>query len=236
MMQPEDEDLVALDKIIEAQHYFQPMFERLRQTPNDSFLSDLVNTVIQAWGRPLTDNELHASMMTDTFVGGSETTTNALGAGVMLLLENPDIWGQLKSDPEKYLPTFIEEVVRLESPVQGQYRFVREDTEIAGVPLEKGTTLIIRLGAANRDDQKFESPETINLDRPRAAAHLGFGMGNHHCLGASLARRELYWGFKTLIDRVALMRPAAGQDGYDFHPHYLFRALKTLNIEFELEY
>ena len=151
MMQADEENLASLEKIIEAQHYFQPMFERLREKPNDSFLSDLVNTVIEAWGRPLTDNELHASMMTDTFVGGSETTTNALGAGVMLLLENPNIWTQLRSNPEKYLPTFIEEVVRLESPVQGQYRFVREDTEIAGTPLEKGATLIIRYGAANRD-------------------------------------------------------------------------------------
>ena len=235
MMQPEEENLAALDKIIEAQHYFQPMFERLRETPNDSFLSDLVNTVIEAWGRPLTDNELHASMMTDTFVGGSETTTNALGAGVMLLLENPNIWTQLKSSPEKYLPTFIEEVVRLESPVQGQYRFVREDTEIAGTPLEKGATLIIRYGAANRDDTKFENPEEIDLDRPRAAAHLGFGMGNHHCLGATLARRELYWGFKTLTDRIASIRPAAGQDNYEFHPHYLFRSLTSLKIEFEKE-
>ena len=233
MMQPDEENLASLDKIIEAQHYFQPMFERLRETPNDSFLSDLVNTVIEAWGRPLTDNELHASMMTDTFVGGSETTTNALGAGVMLLLENPNIWAQLKSDPDKYLPTFIEEVVRLESPVQGQYRFIREDTEIAGTPLEKGATLIIRYGAANRDAQKFENPETIDLDRPRAAAHLGFGMGNHHCLGATLARRELYWGFKTLTDQIASMRPAEGQGEYDFHPHYLFRSLKSLKIEFE---
>ncbi len=235
MMQPEEEDLESLDKIIEAQHYFQPMFERLRVTPNDSFLSDLVNTVIEAWGRPLTDNELHASMMTDTFVGGSETTTNSLGAGVMLLLENPDIWAQLKSDPEKHLPTFVEEVVRLESPVQGQYRFVRHDTEIAGTKLEKGATLIIRIGAANRDEEKFENPDKINLERPRAAAHLGFGMGNHHCLGASLARRELYWGFKTLTDRIASIRPAPGQDGYDFHPHYLFRSLKSLKIEFDVE-
>ena len=165
----------------------------------------------------------------------TETTTNALGAGVMLLLENPNIWAQLKSEPDKYLPTFIEEVVRLESPVQGQYRFVREDTEIAGTPLEKGATLIIRYGAANRDAQKFENPETIDLDRPRAAAHLGFGMGNHHCLGATLARRELYWGFKTLTDRIASMRPAEGQGEYDFHPHYLFRSLKSLKIEFERE-
>ena len=234
MMQPEADDLGSLDKIIEAQHYFQPMFERLRAEPNDSFLSDLVNTVIEAWGRPLTDNELHAAMMTDTFVGGSETTTNALGAGVMLLLENPDIWTQLKSDTEKYLPTFIEEVVRLESPVQGQYRFVRKATDIAGTRLEKGATVIIRFGAANRDDQTFDNADKIDLDRPRAAAHLGFGMGNHHCLGATLARRELYWGFKTLIDKVEYLRPAADHAGYEFHPHYLFRALKSLKIEFDV--
>ena len=235
LMLPENEELDALDKIIEAQHYFQPIFERLRETPNDSFLSDLVHTVIEEWGRPLNDNELHAAMMTDTFVGGSETTTNALGAGVMLLLENPNVWAQLKSDPEKYLPTFIEEVVRLESPVQGQYRFVRDETKLSGVSLEKGATLIIRFGAANRDNQQFDCPEKIDLERSRAAAHLGFGMGNHHCLGATLARKEMYWGFKLLLNRMKSIQPAPSQEEYDFHPHYLFRSLKGLKIEFEAE-
>lgn len=235
MMLPEEDSLDALDKIIEAQHYFQPIFERLRENPNDSFLSDLVHTIIKEWGRPLNDNELHASMMTDTFVGGSETTTNALGAGVMLLLENPNVWVQLKSNPEKYLTTFIEEIVRLESPVQGQYRFVREETVIGDTKLEKGATLIIRFGAANRDSEQFSCPETLDLDRPRAAAHLGFGMGNHHCLGATLARKELYWGFKILIDKIASIRLAPSQSEYDFHPHYLFRSLKSLEIEFETE-
>jgi cytochrome P450 len=66
---------------IEAQHYFQPIFERLRRQPEDNLLSDLVNTVIPEWGRTLTDEELHAETMSDTYVGGSETTTNALSAG-----------------------------------------------------------------------------------------------------------------------------------------------------------
>ena len=81
---------------IEAQHYFQPIFERLRKVPDDTLLSDLVNTEIPEWGRTLTDEELHAEMMADTFVGGSETSTNAIAAGVMLLIEQHDQWELLK--------------------------------------------------------------------------------------------------------------------------------------------
>ncbi|MDX1581079.1 MAG: cytochrome P450, partial [Alphaproteobacteria bacterium] len=91
----EEEVLWCTEKEIEAQHYFQPIFERLRKQPENTLLSDLVNTVIPEWGRTLTDNELHAEMMQDTFVGGSETTTNALSAGVMLLAQNPHVWEKL---------------------------------------------------------------------------------------------------------------------------------------------
>ena len=91
MMLDPNEELATVRKEIEAQHYFQPIFERLRKEPNNTLLSELVNTVIEEWGRPLTDNELHAEMMADTFVGGSETTTNALSAGVKLLIENKNV-------------------------------------------------------------------------------------------------------------------------------------------------
>ena len=123
MMLPEEDEIKMVDREIEAQHYFQPIFERLRANPDDSLISVLVNTVIDGWGRPLSDNELHAEMMADTFVGGSETTTNALAAGMKLLIENKDVWHKLKSDPERYMKTFVEEVVRLESPVQSLMRF-----------------------------------------------------------------------------------------------------------------
>lgn len=235
LMLPEEEDRAAIEKEIEAQHYFQPIFEELREKPNGSVLSDLVNTVIEEWGRPLTDNELHAEMMADTFVGGSETTTNALAAGIMLLVQNPDVWGQLKSDPEKYLKPFIEEVLRLESPVQGLYRFARKDFELHGVKIKKGATLNIRFAAGNRDDRKFIEPEKINLDRKTPGAHLAFGMGKHHCLGAPLARSELYWGFKSVVDRIATLRFAPEQREFEYHPHYLLRALKSLKIEFTPE-
>ncbi len=105
MMQTDEEAIWSTEMEIEAQHYFQPIFERLRREPDDTLLSDVVNTPVAEWGRCLTDNELHAEMMADTFVGGSETSTNALSAGVMLLIENPRAWEQLKADPDTYLPT-----------------------------------------------------------------------------------------------------------------------------------
>lgn len=232
LMLPEDQHLEMVDREIEAQHYFQPIFEHLRKNPDDSLISVLVNTVIEEWGRPLNDNELHAEMMADTFVGGSETTTNALAAGMKLLIEHKDVWHTLKRDPDKYIKTFVEEVLRLESPVQSLMRFVHEDVELDGVTLPAGAVLNVRYGAANRDERAFECPEKLDLERPRAAAHLAFGSGTHHCLGAPLARRELIWGFTAVVERFEDMWFAEGKNDFSYHPHFLLRSLKQLHIEF----
>ena len=228
----EEEVIWATEKEIEAQHYFQAIFERLREAPDDTLLSDLVNTVIPEWGRTLTDNELHAEMMQDTFVGGSETTTNALSAGIMLLSQNPGVWEKLKSDPERYLKTFCEEVVRLESPVQGLTRTAKVDIELHGVKIPKGATLDVRFAAGNRDPERFECPDDIDLERRNAASHLGFSSGTHYCLGAPLARRELYWGFKAFVDRIEDFRLSPGRNKLRHHPNYGLRALKALYIDF----
>ena len=233
MMLPEDRHMEMVDREIEAQQYFQPIFDRLRENPDDSLISTLVNTVIQEWGRTLTDNELHAEMMADTFVGGSETTTNALAAGMKLLIENKDVWHKLKSDPDQYMKTFVEEIVRLESPVQSLMRFVAEDTEIGGVSVPGGAMINVRFAAANRDERQFECPEAIDLERERAGSHMGFGSGIHHCLGAPLARRELSWGFTAVVDRFEDMWFAEGKNGFEYHPHFLLRSLKELHIEFK---
>ncbi len=232
LMQSPEEELDSVRKEIEAQHYFQPIFERLRREPDDSLLSVLVNTVIDGWDRPMNDNELHAEMMADTFVGGSETTTNAISAGVKLLIENPNIWDQLKSDRDKYLKNFIEEVLRLESPVQSLMRATARDVEIGGTQLPAGSLINIRFAAANRDERRFDEPDTIDLERKAAGGHMAFGSGKHHCLGAPLARRELHWAFTALLRRIDEMWFAEGKNDFTYHPHFLLRALKTLHIEF----
>lgn len=233
MMLPEELEMEMVDREIEAQHYFQPIFERLRRNPDESLISVLVNTVIEGWGRALTDNELHAEMMADTFVGGSETTTNALAAGMKLLIENKDVWHKLRSDPDRYMKTFVEEVVRLESPVQSLMRFCARDTELSGMVIPAGALVNVRYAAANRDERMFENPDAIDLDRAKAGAHMGFGSGTHHCLGAPLARRELTWGFTAVIDRFEDMWFAEGKNDFAIRPHFLLRSLSALHIEFE---
>jgi len=229
----EEELLWCTNMEIEAQHYFQPIFEELRKQPNDSLLSDLVNTVIPGWGRTLNDDELHCHMMQDTFVGGSETTSSAISAGIMLLTLQPDVWDKLKSDPDRYLKTFCEEVIRLEGPVQGLTRMATKDTEIHGVKIPQGSVLMVRFGAANRDPEQFEDPHTIDLERRNAASHMSFSSGTHHCLGAPLARREVYWAMKAFVDRIERFRLIPDENTLRHLPNYSLRALKELNIEFE---
>ena len=138
----------------------------------------------------------------------------------------------LKSDPDKYLRTFVEEVLRLESPVQGLFRTAAKDIELHGVKIPKGAMINTRYAAANRDEEHFECPHQINLERKNAGSHLAFGSGVHHCLGAPLARRELYWGFKAFLDRIEDFNLAEGKNKLRHAPNFCLRALKELHIEF----
>ena len=233
MMQSTDEEkLWSIGKEVEMQHYFQPIIEQLRKEPDGSLMSDMINTVIPEWGRTLNDHELHAEIMGDVFVGGAETTANALAAGLMLLAHNRDAWEKLKSDPDKYLRTFTEEVLRLEGPVQGLFRVAAVDFEMHGVSIPKGAVVNPRYAAANRDDRHFECPDKLDLERDNAASHLAFGSGIHHCPGAPLARRELYWGFKAFIDRIDDFWLPEGKNTFRHEPSFIVRSLKELHIEF----
>jgi cytochrome P450 len=231
MMQTEEEAIWSTEMEIEAQHYFQKIFDRVRKEPDDTLISEMVNRVIPEWGRPLTDAELHAEMMADTFVGGSETTTNALSAGIMMLGRDREAWETLRSDPDKYLRTFIEEVLRLESPVQALFRIAKNDIELHGVTIPAGAMINTRYAAANRDERHFECPEKIDLERRNAGSHLAFGSGVHHCLGAPLARRELYWGFKAFLDRIEDFE-LVPDNRFRHQPNFALRALKELHVTF----
>ena len=233
MMQTEKEEQWSVEMEIEAQHYFQPIFERLRTKPDDTLLSDMVNRVIPEWGRPLTDNELHAEMMADTFVGGSETTTNAIGYGLKLLIENPEVWHKLRANPNRYLKTFCEEVVRLEGPVQGLFRIAANDVEMHGVLIPKGSMINVRYAAANRDEREFECPADLDLEREKPGRHVGFGSGIHHCLGAPLARRELFWALQALIDRIDNIRFSPEGNSFEVAPNFSLRAMQELRVEFD---
>ena len=171
-------------------------------------------------------------MMADLFVGGSETTTNALSGGVVLLIRNPGIWQQLKGDPGRTFEPFVEEVLRLESPVQCLLRETSVDVELHGVTILPGSIVSLRFASANRDEQRYDRPEDFDLERPAPRSHLAFGLGTHHCLGAPLARRELYYGFKVLVERFEDMWFVEEANDFRYQPNYFLRALRELHIGF----
>ena len=232
LMQTFEERVWSAQKEIEAQNYFKPIFDRLREHPEDTLLSDLVNKEIPEWGRTLTDAELQSEMMADFFVGGSETTTNAIAGGMRELIEHPDLWQQLKSDPETYLPVFVEEIIRIEGPVQGLLRELSEDVEMHGVHMPAGSIVNLRFSSGNRDEREYDRADEVDLERTRTRTHLAFGFGEHFCLGAPLARREMYYSFRVLIERIDEMWFTEGANEFRYQPNYFLRALKELHIEF----
>ena len=229
LSEEEERDCVLLE--IEGQHYLKKLIDRLRANPDDSLLSDIVNTPMSD-GSTLSDAALFAHLMADTFVGGSETTTSALASGVRLLCEHPEVYAAVRADPENTLRTFIDEVLRLESPLQGLYRITTEPVDIRGITIPARAVVNVRYAAANRDAEHFPEPECPNLERRNAGSHLAFGSGIHACVGATLARRELYWGLRATVERLGDLRLAPGTNSFKLAPSLMLRRLAHLNIEY----
>ena len=120
---------------------------------------------------------------------GGESTTSLLGNSVRILAEQRDLQSQLRENPEM-IPMFVEEALRLEPPFRYHMRFVPHDTELGGVDIPAGATLLMLWGAANRDPAVFDHPERVDLTRRVPRRHVAFGRGIHHCVGAPLARLE----------------------------------------------
>lgn len=231
LMITEEEERECVLMEIEAQHYLMGIIERLREEPDQTILSDLVNTRMSD-GSMLSDNELLTHLMADIFVGGSETTTSALASGVRLLAENPHLCERLVQDPENAIKPFVEEVLRLESPVQGLFRVTTKAVELSGVEIPKEAILNIRYAAANRDPHQFSCPAELDPARKNAGSHLAFGSGIHHCIGAPLARRELYWGFRAVLEALDDLRLNSNESDFGYNPNFMLRSLCRLHISY----
>jgi cytochrome P450 len=148
-------------------------------------------------------SEVEANIILHTLLSaGGESTTSLLGNAVRILAEHRNLQNQLREDPEM-IPKFVEEALRLEPPFRYHMRFAPNDTELGGVEVPAGATVLLLWGAANRDPAMFDCPETIDLTRQVPRRHVAFGRGIHHCVGAPLARVEARNVLSVLLARTS---------------------------------
>ena len=133
-------------------------------------------------------------------IAGNETTRNATTGGMLAFIEHPDQLRKLQREPT-LLPSAVEEVVRWSTPIIHFARTATEDTELRGKTIKAGDSVALFYPSANRDEEIFQDPFEFRIDR-RPNRHLGFGMGEHFCLGAHLARLELKVAYKYLLPRI----------------------------------
>lgn len=203
----EEQLLRNADVELEAQHHLAVLFEERRSNPTKDWISALAAAHDEG-EEPLSMAELQ-SIMSQLIGGGFESTMTAIGHAMMQLLKHPQQMALLRSEPER-IKGFVEEVIRFESPTQGLRRRATRDVELAGTLIPKGSVVIVRYGAANRDADKFACPHMFDMQRSNAGTHLAFGAGAHFCVGAVLARQEIAIGVLAILERledIELARP-----------------------------
>jgi cytochrome P450 len=176
-------------------------------------------------------------LATFLFAAGQETTTKLLSAALRVIAERPDIQTMLREDRGR-IPAFLEETLRLESPVKSHFRMARTSTTVGDVKVPAGSTVMLLPGASNRDERKFEEPNEFRVDRPNVREHVAFGRGNHSCPGAPLARAEGRISLNRILDRMADITISESAHGpaetrrYTYEPTWQMRGLTELHLEF----
>ena len=195
----------ARQATVELIAYMDEVVAQRRARPG----ADIMTALVQAEedGERLSHDELLAFSIL-LLLAGHETTTNLIGNGLLALTEHPDAAARLRAEPD-LVPSAVEEFLRYDSSVQGAVRFARESVEVGGRAIEQGSTLLLLLGAANRDPAQFPEPDTLDVTRS-PNRHLSFGRGVHFCLGAPLARLEADIAFRALLDRFDELRVPEG--------------------------
>ncbi len=173
----------------------------------------------------------------NVFSAGQETTVRLLSSALKILAEEPELQQTLRRERDR-IPNFIEETLRIESPIKGDFRLSRVPVSVGGVDVPAGSTLMLMNGAANRDPRHFENPARFDLARSNARHHIAFGRGVHTCPGAPLARAEARASIERMLDRTSDIRIAesvhgpAGSRRYKYLPTYILRGVSALQLEF----
>jgi cytochrome P450 len=215
--------------------WFTEYIEDRRRSPRNDVLTQLALATYPDGATP--DVTAVVRCATFLFAAGQETTARLLAAALKHLAEHPELQDQLRARKE-LIPNFIEEALRVESPVKTDFRLARRTTSIAGVDVPAGTPVMLLNGAANRDPRRFECPNEFRIDRENAQAHIAFGRGAHSCPGGPLARAEARVSIERILDRVRDIRLSEEEHGppgarrFTYEPTWILRGLTRIHLEF----
>lgn len=229
-MAPSDEEITNANLAArEFMEYVGALAQERRVHPQDDLISDLVHTEEQ--GKGLSEDELRATCIF-LLNAGHEATVNGSSLGLLALLRNPtqlELMKQFAQDGDlAFIKTAVDELLRYDTPLPMFERYVLEDMEVNGTPLKKGMEVALLYISGNRDPQRFEHADTLDLNR-KDNPLLTFGLGTHYCLGAPLARLEMQILFTILFQR----RPKLHSAGEaSFNKGFVIRGLKNLPIGF----
>ncbi len=230
-----DREPITINPLEWADEKFSHYIEDRRREPRDDVLTALATAKYPDGSIP----EVFEVVRTATFLfaAGQETTVKLLSAALRVLGDRPDIQQQLREDRSR-IPTFIEECLRLDSPVKSVFRMARKTTKLADTDVPAGTTVMVSPGAANRDPRRFDNPHEFQLDRRNVREHIAFSRGIHSCPGAPLARVEGRVSVERILDRMADITIDEEKHGpienrrYDYEPTFILRGLTDLHLKF----
>nr|WP_087573234.1 cytochrome P450 [Sphingomonas sp. CDS-1] len=217
----------ATRTVVEGYRYLADYMRRFEDAPDENLLSAIAHADID--GHPLTIEE-KLSMAHVLTIAGNETTRNALSSAMYMLATRPDLWAALKAAPER-VPDYVEEILRVHAPAVTTPRTATADTEIDGVAIPKGSAVFLLWASAGHDEDLFDNPYEIDLDRKNKRSHVTFGMGIHHCVGSFLARAELNAAVLRWITDFDTVELAVPQSEIRYDPVFAFHALSDLPIK-----
>jgi len=232
----QDEDgTVNMNPLAYLDKWFTTYISERRETPANDILTEMATQRFPDGTLPgVTDLVRIATFL---FIAGHETTARLLSSALRALAEDAELQQTLRAHRDR-IPNFVEEMLRLESPIKSDFRLARVATTLAGVEIPAGTTMMLLPGAANRDPAHFACPAELQIDRSNARHNVAFARGVHSCPGGPLARIEGRVTIERILDRLNDIRideahhSAADARRFKYVPLYIIRGLQELHLEF----
>ncbi len=217
------------------EEFFIPYIEERRRQPREDILTAMAQARFPDGSLPEVIDVVRVG--TILFSGGQGTSARFQIALLKLLAEDPELQERLRQD-RTLIPAFVEEGLRFKSPTKVNFRMARVSTNVGDIAIPAGSTLVLLLGAADRDARRFECPAEFHSDRPNAGQHVAFGRGRHSCPGGPLVRSEARITLNRVLNRADDVRISESHHGppdarrFEYTPSYIMQGVEALHLEF----